>query len=174
LSQSVRRVVTGTDEEGQAGVVSDGPARVHAIGRPGMALADIWATSQTPPPITPAEPDPVKEELDFAILTRGTRFRILDSVPGGEGDEPWMHRTETIDYAYVIEGEMCLLLDKGVEVVLREGDTVVQRGTNHAWVNRSSARCRMIFVMIGGEFSEELSGGEPFSADELKASLRKE
>jgi hypothetical protein len=61
----------------------------------------------------------MREELDFSILARGTRFRILDIVQGDGGDEPWMHRTETIDYAYVIKGEMCLLLDDGAQVVLR-------------------------------------------------------
>lgn len=171
MNQVIRRVVTGHDAQGRSVVLSDGDARVHSLGRPGMSLGDIWATSVYPPVVTPDEPDPIRETLDFTIKQRGTRIRILESTPGGEDAEPWMHRTETIDYAYVLEGEMCLLLDDGVEVVLTEGDVVVQRGTNHAWVNRSGKRCRMLFVMMGAEFSQELEGFEAFSPEELHATI---
>ena len=64
---------------------------------------------------------------------------------------PLMHRTESIDYGVVISGEMTLVLDKG-EALLREGDVVVQRGTNHAWANRSGKPCRMLFVLVDGRF----------------------
>ncbi len=171
MNQKIRRVVTGHDADGRAVVLSDGEARVHPLGRPGMSLGDIWATSEYPPQITADEPDPVTEDLDFTINERGTRFRILESTPGSEEPEPWMHRTNTIDYCYVIEGEMCLLLDDGVEVVLKQGDTAIQRGTNHAWVNRSGRKCRMLFVMMGAEFAPDLAGVELFSPDELKATI---
>jgi quercetin dioxygenase-like cupin family protein len=171
MTQKIRRVVTGHDAKGRSVVLSDGEARVHPLGRPGMSLGDIWATSAYPPMIAPAEPDPIGEELDFTIKDRGTRFRILESTPGTGEPEPWMHRTNTIDYAYVIEGEMCLILDDGVEVVLRQGDTVVQRGTNHAWVNRSGRKCRMLFVMMGAEFAPELENVELFSPDALKETI---
>ena len=170
-TQVIRRVVTGHDAQGRAVVLSDGPAIVHQLGRPGMSLGDVWATSEYPPRITASEADPAGQALDFTIKERGTRFRILESPPGGEDAEPWMHRTRTIDYAYVIEGEMCLLLDEGVEVVLRQGDTVIQRGTNHAWVNRSGRTCRMLFVMMGAEFTPDLADLEMFSPEALKAKL---
>ena len=174
MTQTIRRVVTGHDAQGKAVILSDSDARVHPLGRPGMSLGDVWATSDYPPVITADEPDPVRETLDFTIKQTGTRFRILESTPGDGSDEPWMHRTQTIDYAYVIEGEMCLLLDDGVEVVLTEGDTVVQRGTNHAWVNRSGKKCRMIFIMMGAEFAPELADMELFSPDELHATIMKD
>jgi uncharacterized cupin superfamily protein len=171
MTQQIRRVVTGHDGEGRSVILSDGDARVHPLGRPGMSLGDIWATSHYPPQVTADEPDPVGESLDFTIKDRGTRLRILESTPGENEPEPWMHRTNTIDYGYVIEGEMCLILDDGVEVVLRQGDTVVQRGTNHAWANRSGKTCRMLFVMMGAEFAPELANVEIFSPDELKATI---
>ena len=174
MTQTIRRVVRGHDAQGKAVVLSDGDARVHPLGRPGMSLGDVWATSDYPPVITAHETDPVRDRLDFSIKQTGTRFRILESTPGEGEAEPWMHRTQTIDYAYVIEGEMCLLLDDGVEVVLKEGDTVIQRGTNHAWVNRSGKKCRMIFIMMGAEFAPELAGMEMFSPDELHATIMKD
>ncbi len=174
MTQKIRRVVTGHDAQGKSVVLSDCEARVHSLGRPGMSLGDIWATSEYPPVVAPDEPDPVHEKLDFTIKELGTRFRILESTPGDRSAEPWMHRTKTVDYAYVIEGEMCLLLDDGVEVVLTEGDTVIQRGTNHAWMNRSGKKCRVLFIMMGAEFSPELAGFELFSPDELHATITSE
>ena len=66
-----------------------------------------------------------------------------------------MHRTETIDYAIILSGEIHMLLDD-VDVHLKEGDIVVQCGTNHAWVNRSSAPCKVAFILIDGAFDPEL------------------
>ena len=68
-----------------------------------------------------------------------------------------MHRTESIDYGVVISGEMTLVLDRG-EALLREGDVVVQRGTNHAWANRSGKPCRMLFVLVDGRFEPGIPG----------------
>ena len=62
-----------------------------------------------------------------------------------------MHRTESVDYGIVISGEMTLILDKG-ETLLRERDVVIQRGTNHAWANRSGKPCRMLFILVDGRF----------------------
>ncbi len=69
---------------------------------------------------------------------------------------PLMHRTESVDYGVVIEGELTLVLDTG-EVQLRPGSVVVQRGTNHAWANRSGAPCRMLFVLVDGRFDASLA-----------------
>jgi len=73
-----------------------------------------------------------------------------------------MHRTETVDYAVVLSGEITMLLDHS-EVELKAGDIVVQVGTNHAWSNRSGKPCRMLFVLIDGKFDPELS--EKFKAE---------
>ena len=66
-----------------------------------------------------------------------------------------MHRTETIDYGIVLEGELVLIMDEG-ETTVRAGDIVVQRGTNHGWANRSSENCRIAFILIDGAFDESL------------------
>ena len=68
-----------------------------------------------------------------------------------------MHRTESVDYGVVISGEMTLILDKG-ETLLREGDVVIQRGTNHAWANRSGKPCRMLFILVDGRFEPGIPG----------------
>ena len=69
---------------------------------------------------------------------------------------PLMHRTETVDYGVVIEGDIVLVLDDS-EVVLRSGNVVIQRGTNHAWANRSGKPCRMLFVLVDGQYESELA-----------------
>jgi len=81
------------------------------------------------------------------------------STVKADSPHPLMHRTETIDYGIVIDGEMTLVLDDS-EVVLKQGSVVVQRGTNHAWANRSGRPCRMLFVLVDGVF-------EPTIADAL-------
>jgi uncharacterized cupin superfamily protein len=79
-------------------------------------------------------------------------------MSGGEGKSrhPHMHRTETVDYGIVLEGEITLLVDEG-ETVVRAGDIVIQRGTNHGWANRSNANCRIAFILIDGQFVDGLS-----------------
>ena len=67
-----------------------------------------------------------------------------------------MHRTETIDYGIVLEGELWLMLDDGSETRLGPGDVVVQRGTDHAWENRSEQVVRVVFVLVDGAFTDEL------------------
>jgi len=67
-----------------------------------------------------------------------------------------MHRTETVDYGIVLEGELVLIMDEG-ETTVKAGDVVVQRGTNHGWSNRSNQNCRIAFILIDGSFSSELA-----------------
>ena len=154
-------------------VVSDGMARAYDLGRPGSMLFDIWRTTQTPAPILAVERDPVDVPLDFEINERGVRIRMLDTASSEPGTTPYMHRTESIDYGLVLEGEMCMILDKG-ELTLKTGDFIIQRGTNHAWINRSRRRCRMLFIMIGGQFSDEIKNvGEKFSPSALAAVMTK-
>ena len=64
-----------------------------------------------------------------------------------------MHRTETVDYGIVLEGEVTLILDVG-ETVVRAGDIVIQRGTNHGWANRSGKNCRIAFILIDGKYED--------------------
>jgi len=67
-----------------------------------------------------------------------------------------MHRTESVDYGIVIEGELTLIVDKD-EAVLKPGSVVVQRGTNHAWANRSGKMCRILFILVGGQYDDQLA-----------------
>jgi len=77
------------------------------------------------------------------------------STGSGHSPHPLMHRTETIDYGVVLEGELTLILDDS-EVDLKPGDIVVQRGTNHAWSNRSNKLCRILFVLLDGAYADEI------------------
>jgi uncharacterized cupin superfamily protein len=94
----------------------------------------------------------------------GTIIRVLDVHPGhvkllpqrSDGRHPGMHRTETIDYGIMIEGELWLILDHSEER-LRPGDVVIQRGTDHAWENRSDRIARIAFVLIDGRFTGDLA-----------------
>ena len=83
----------------------------------------------------------------------GVVVRVTEMAPGAESP---MHRTETVDVGVVLEGETWLLLDDGSETRVGVGDAVVQRGTNHAWANRSDLPVRMLFVLIDGTIGQEL------------------
>ena len=155
MSLTVRRVVTGHDAHGKSVFVSDGPApQFHD--RP--TWAEVWNTADAPAPIT-ARPDgePNDRALTVGPPGLGTIIRILDFQPGNRSP---MHRTKTIDYGIVLDGEVVLLLE-GSETVLRAGDVVVQRGTNHAWENRTDRPTRMAFILIAAEFAPELAGTIP-------------
>lgn len=82
-------------------------------------------------------------------------IRVIDFEAGAPPSP--MHRTSTIDYGIVLEGEVVMLLPRGQEVHLKPGDIVVQRGTDHAWQNKSGRPARMAFVLLDGEFSAELA-----------------
>jgi quercetin dioxygenase-like cupin family protein len=166
-----RRIVTGHDEQGRSIVLSDKAAKTWAVGDRGFLLYDLWRTTETPALLTADEPDPVEVPLDFNIDQRGVRMRMIDIPPSGDAAPPWKHRTNSLDYGYVIDGEVTLLLDES-ELTLRAGDIIVQRGTNHAWANRSARRCRMLVVMIGAEFAPDIANAATlYSAQELTETL---
>ncbi|VCU69763.1 Cupin domain protein [Pigmentiphaga humi] len=181
----VRRVVTGHDERGRAVVISDGPAPfVHTSDlRPGYASTDIWRTDAMPVPIPAVAQEPTMGPRRQLPAKRGSVIRINTLVPetdasrsfsgeqvarlfegmgnaegstfGQTGRHPMMHRTETVDYAIVLAGEITMLLDDG-EVTLHAGDVLVQCGTNHAWSNRGKEPARIAFVLLDGEYEEDL------------------
>jgi hypothetical protein len=131
--QPVRRVVTGHNAQAIARVLIDGPATNK---RAGSASTLIWCSDATPADISIGEDI---EDLGGRILgtpppPNGTRFTINDMQPG---NTPVMHRTETLDYAIVLSGEVDLELDDS-KTTLKQGDVVIQRGTNHAWANRGT------------------------------------
>jgi hypothetical protein len=173
----VRRIVTGDDTDGRSRIVEDAPATaIRTVAeRPGYRSVNLWRTETTPARID--APDTVS--VHTGILPPGgggTLLRIIDFPPepadlqerrrriyatfGGiyqdaahdkrEGKHPGMHRTETVDYAIVLEGEIYAVMDQD-ETLMRVGDVLIQRGTNHAWANRSSKTARIAFVLIDGK-----------------------
>jgi mannose-6-phosphate isomerase-like protein (cupin superfamily) len=174
IARGVRRVVTEEDASGRARIVADG--RVPAMSvpeRPGYNVSNVWVTGDTPAPIN--VPDRVAAHRGVLPPPRGTVLRVIDYPPESadpaerrrqlaatfgtlypdaehriDDKHPGMHRTETVDYAIVLEGEIVAMLDDS-ETVLRAGDILIQRGTSHAWANRSGKSARVCFVLIDGK-----------------------
>ena len=143
----IRRFVTGHDADNVAKVILAGPATNAKGGGAGAAVSTlIWSTDRTPADIAVGEDvaDLGARILGTAPPANGTRFAVIDFPPG---NAPRMHRTETIDYVIVLEGEIEMDMDAST-VKLRAGDVMVQRGTNHAWTNRSGKPARVAFVLI--------------------------
>lgn len=180
-----RRVVTGHGPDGRAVIMSDAPPpHVHQVGGSGGPhFVEVWSTGESPATIVPRRTEPVERGLVLAPPRGGTRLRVIEFPPetaalrrtmeahaaaafaemGGAdaarthpgAPHPLMHRTQTVDYGIVLDGELTLVVDHG-ETTVRAGDIVVQQGTNHAWANRSGRPCRVAFVLIDGAFADEL------------------
>ncbi len=154
-----RRIVTGHDADGKSVILSDGaPPQNHGMSGPavGADFVEMWSTTGAVPLLTATESaDPAAR--DFTIMPpSGHLLRLIELYPPSmDGHRTVMHRTRTLDYVVVIEGEVTLLLDDS-EVVLGPGDVVVQRGTNHAWENRSDKIARCAFFHIDATFDEAL------------------
>ncbi len=154
-----RRIVTGHDAQGVSVVISDGPVPVtRELPDDGVAFHEVWATTPAPAPVGPELDDPTLGPVTVPPPPLGTRIRINEFLPGHLDElrlQSPMHRTQTIDYGIVLEGEITLILDK-TDVVARAGDIVIQRGTDHAWANRSDRIARVAFVLVDGTFTPEL------------------
>ena len=181
MTKPIRRVVTGHNAQGRSIIASDGPPeRIQAMGPNGPWLREYWNTNETPVVIDPLSGEPPESRVILAPPARGTRIRVVDIAPESAEDaaldrkastehfanisaadaftggrHPMMHRTETIDYGIVLEGEIWLIVDES-ETLMRAGDIAIQRGTNHAWANRSNANCRIAFVLVDGVFDDSL------------------
>ncbi len=145
----MRRVVTGHDEHGKAIVLIDGEAANRRTSASGNSSTLMWCSDAMPASIaagTDAE-DMGARVLGTPPPENGTRFTVNEIVPGSAAV---MHRTETLDYAIVIAGEIVMELDDS-SVTLQAGDVVIQRGTNHAWVNRGSEPAYVAFVLIDAQ-----------------------
>jgi mannose-6-phosphate isomerase-like protein (cupin superfamily) len=179
MAASVRRVVTGHNDQKRSVVLSDGvPETVFSeLGLPDLRITEVWQTLEAPAQIKAGAKNPFSGPMQIDPPSRGTLIRIADIPPetpeslakvsgadvfakhgnasaatsSSGSPHPLMHRTATIDYGIVLEGEITLVLDTE-ERQLRAGDIVVQRGTNHAWSNRSGRNCRVAFIMVSGEF----------------------
>lgn len=174
----VRSVITGFDAAGQSLFVEDGPAHVRTNPlRPGMRSSHIWATGRIPVPVDdpdrtsevrgimppaggsvlhiidyPPEPkDPAERERMLRTMRENVKKTGVQPEPGvrrhPDGPHPGMHETDTIDYAIVMSGEIYAIMDQG-EKLLKAGDVLMQRGTSHAWSNRSDDYCRVAFVLV--------------------------
>ena len=145
----IRRVVTDNDGEGKSYVKWDSEPK-GIPGRQGFLNFPMWATKKLPAEFT--EEDPNSWEIGTTIAG-GSVFRLARYEP--EVAERW-HRTDSVDYAIVVSGEMWMQLDKE-EVHLKAGDVVIQRGTIHNWVNRGEKPCLMLYVLIATEGGESTS-----------------
>ena len=164
MSKATRRVVTGHDARGRSIILSDGqPPQHHPMhgAAIGADFHEMWSAAEAIPELT-AVPAREPNERPFTIMpATGHLLRILDVYPLKDGGKRTvMHRTRTLDYVVVIEGELVLILDDS-EVTLKTGDVVVQRGTDHAWENRSGTVARAAFFHIAARFGEELLAALP-------------
>jgi quercetin dioxygenase-like cupin family protein len=145
MALQFRRVVTGHDANGRAIVKIDEVAKNLTSSRPGATAAVVWTTQGFPVDNTGEEDAGLRQT--GTTLDNGTVFRILELAPGVS---PRNHRTDSIDYAVVMSGEVDMELDDTV-VHLKAGDVLVQRGTIHNWVNRGTAPCVIAFVLIAAK-----------------------
>ena len=179
-----KRVVTGHDAHGLAVVASSGPTPnnfpLKAV--PGTVFYEVW-NSKASPAVLDNGDDPTNQPLQLSPMPMGSVIRVVDIPPDsvqnqvsaedaaaafaeigqahagtGQADSKHklMHRTETLDYGVVTEGEVWLVLD-GEDVHLKRGDIVVQRGTNHAWSNRTEQMARMVFILLDGQYASDLA-----------------
>ena len=143
MSMNIRRVVTGHDANGKAIVlIDDKPPRI-ANPREGLHSALIWTTNTLPAKVN-GNDDMGDVEIGTTIK-KGSVFRVNKYEPGVI---PRVHRTQSIDYAIVLSGEIDMELENGVEVKLKTGDFLVQRATVHNWVNRGTKPCLIAFILI--------------------------
>lgn len=140
---AVRRVVTGHDATGKAVVLTDGTASNTRLPDSHTKSTVLWVT-ETSPTVFTGDEDGANVRSGFAPPPQGSRFGILDIAPG---NQRFMHRTDTVDYVICLKGSVQLLLDDS-EVTLHAGDIVIQRGTNHAWINRGDKGARIAFVLL--------------------------
>jgi len=145
MSLQIRRVVTGHDALGRAKVLIDEQVKNVHSQRPGAQYSVIWSTEGFPLS-NDGDEDPSNKKIG-TTLDNGTVFRV---VSFGPGVSPRNHRTDSIDYAVVISGEIDMELDIG-SVHLKAGDVLVQRGTIHNWVNKGTAPCVIAFTLVAAK-----------------------
>ena len=168
MVQPTRRVVTGHNAKGRAVVLIDGAAPNAKLRKAtGLTSTLLWVTDRSPADNS-GSADAAERDIGVAPPPRGSIFRVVDFPPAadfgavdsaamlremgieagaGSARHANMHRTKSVDYAVVISGEIDMVLDDS-EVHLKTGDVLVQRGTNHGWVNRGRENCRIAFVLI--------------------------
>jgi mannose-6-phosphate isomerase-like protein (cupin superfamily) len=175
MIQRIRRVVTGHDAQGRSVILFDGPAtsvKEMAPTFPGLALTDFWETTASPAS-NAGSADAAERPVHLEPGRNGTLFRMVEFPPDsarptdadarkgfeaiGAGHvqaaghaDPMMHKTATVDYAVVVKGEIYAVMEKG-EALLKAGDVLVQRGTNHSWSVRGKEPALVAFILVGAE-----------------------
>jgi hypothetical protein len=176
MAKPVRRVVTGLDAAGRSVFIMDGPApHIYSRGAGSAVVTELWET-RSAPASSAGNAETTAHPFQLAPPRQGTVFRIIEYPPDSErlaalererasADDgsghaaafdrasprhPGFHKTDSVDYAIVLSGEIYALLDEG-EVLLTAGDVLIQRGTNHAWSNRSKESAFLAFVLIDAE-----------------------
>jgi hypothetical protein len=172
MVKPIRRIVTGHDADGRSIILMDGPAPTVLKPTPNLALTDLWETKATPAS-NAGDADATARPVHLTPPRHGSIFRVVEFPPDGERDygnreaafaamgaahaldrekprHPGFHKTDTVDYAIVLDGEIWAMMDVG-ETLMKAGDTLVQRGTNHSWSNRSDKPCRVAFILIDAE-----------------------
>ena len=167
----IRRLVTGHNDEGKSMILSDGIATstLSIQSFAGLTVTDLWETTVSPADNT-GNKDNADRPVHLAPARTGTIFRMVEFPPdalwqgnvdaaaaygemgaahAAEGtDDPTMHKTPSVDYAMIVDGEIWAVMDTE-ERLMKAGDVLVQRGTNHGWSNRSDRNCLMMFVLCG-------------------------
>ncbi|AWF81092.1 cupin domain-containing protein [Microbulbifer sp. A4B17] len=145
MSVNVRRVVTGHDSEGKPVVLMDDRGLHTSSWRPQMNQQQLWTTQDLPVDLCEDGKDKGGRSVAGTTIPGGSVFKIVEFGPGVT---PRSHQTDSIDYAVVISGDIEMELGDDVVVKLSAGDTLVQRGTVHNWVNRGDKPCLIAFVLI--------------------------
>jgi mannose-6-phosphate isomerase-like protein (cupin superfamily) len=167
-ADDMRRVVTGLDEKNHSVVLFDTRMPLKPVA-PGIVATNFWITDSYPPGLS--KEDPSARPIGVAPPDNGTKFRVVEFAPLDQATEakmppamlmkgitnapakgipvthPLMHRTRSLDYAVILSGEIDMMLDD-TSVHLRQGDVIVQQATNHAWINRGTLPCRILFVLM--------------------------
>ena len=171
-SIKVRRLVTGHDANGKSNFLMDGDAPTVKVIEPmgGLTVTDLWETYDSPADNTGTE-DNADRDVHLEPGERGNIFRIVEFPPDsawktgadgaaafaemkashaadseGSSGDPGMHKTDTVDYALILSGEIWAVMDTD-ERLMKAGDALIQRGTNHAWANRTEENCTVMFVL---------------------------
>ncbi len=157
MALNLRRVVTGHDKAGKAIVTIDEQVKNIASGRPGAMATVVWSTQGFP--VSNDGDDDESTRKVGTTLDNGTVLRVVEFSPGVQRR---MHRTDSIDYAVIMAGEIDMELD-GSTVHLKAGDVLVQRGTIHNWVNRGTAPCTIAFILVAA--TPASAGGKVLHAE---------
>jgi naringenin degradation protein FdeH len=139
-----RRIVTKHDTSDKATIWIDADATIHKFPNEKISSTLMWSTDRSPTLISSDE-DEGDRILGSAPPACGSRFTMMEFLPGNEAT---LHRTDTVDYVICLSGEIDMFLDDSQFVTLRAGEVLIQRGTNHAWANRSDKPCRLAVILL--------------------------